>query len=131
MFPFSSAVSNPRAATAPLLAGLGILGLLAHSAAAEDDMASYTTEQLITVYLDCERAALSQRQDQGEIMLCSLAYETLKMRSFGGDFHKMREWTDTRIRRFVAPDGPRADDQASGGDKSTGGRHDARACPRA
>lgn len=103
MFLFSSAATNLRATRVPLSAGFGVLALLAHGAAAEPDPSGYTTEKLMTAYLECERAAMSQRQDRGEIMFCSLAYETLKRRSFGGDFRKMREWTDTTLRGAIAP----------------------------
>lgn len=44
-------------------------------------------------YLECERKALVQKADTGEIMYCSVVYEELKRRAFDGDWRRLRQWT--------------------------------------
>ena len=51
-----------------------------------------------TAYLECERAALNARLAAGEIMLCSVIYEEVKQRAFGGDFGRLKAWADERLR---------------------------------
>ena len=51
-------------------------------------------DRLKGAYLECERAAVSDRLPTGEIMLCSVIYEELKQRAFDGDFLRMKVWAD-------------------------------------
>jgi hypothetical protein len=53
-------------------------------------------DELKRAYLSCSGAALSGRLSGGEIMACSLVYEELKRRAFGGDFHKLLAWSKTQ-----------------------------------
>ena len=55
-------------------------------------------EKLKTAYLQYERAAVSGRLATDEIMLCSVIYEDLKKRAFGGDFSRLKVWADEYLR---------------------------------
>jgi hypothetical protein len=56
-------------------------------------------EELRTAYLACERAAVTERMDAGGVMECSRIYEELKERVFGGDFGRLRAWSDPLLGR--------------------------------
>lgn len=60
-------------------------------------------DELKKAYLACGRAAMSGQLNTAEIMQCSVVYEELKLRAFGGDFEKMRAWS--RAQSDQAPDG--------------------------
>jgi hypothetical protein len=49
-------------------------------------------EELKSVYLSCDRAAISGGLDTAAIMQCAAVYEELKRRAFGGDFDKLLAW---------------------------------------
>ena len=63
-----------------------------------DVTAQLSTEQLKTAYLECERAALIEKLGSGDAMLCSVIYEDLKYREFGGDFLRLKAWADAILR---------------------------------
>jgi hypothetical protein len=44
-------------------------------------------------YLDCSHAALRGRLGSGETAVCSIGYEVLLSRHFGGDFHALLAWS--------------------------------------
>jgi hypothetical protein len=50
-------------------------------------------EELKATYLNCNREALAGRLDRGAIMGCSVVYEVLKEKAFGGDFAKLLIWS--------------------------------------
>ena len=50
-------------------------------------------DELKRVYLSCNRAAMGSQLDTPGIMQCSVVYEQLKLRAFGGDFEKLRAWS--------------------------------------
>ncbi len=50
-------------------------------------------DELKSVYLACNRAATGGQLNTGGIMKCSVVYEELKRRAFGGDFHKLLAWS--------------------------------------
>jgi hypothetical protein len=50
-------------------------------------------EDLKRAYLLCERMATLERLNHEAIMSCSVVYEQLKQRAFGGDFEKMLAWS--------------------------------------
>lgn len=76
--------------------GLGalLLGAQAVAGPSGERRDGMTIETLKSVYLDCAARATRQRQDTGDVMLCSIAYEELKRRAFGGDFSRLRAWED-------------------------------------
>jgi hypothetical protein len=54
-----------------------------------------TIGQLKTAYLECENAAHAGRLGNGGAMQCSLYYEELKERAFGGSFIRLKKWYDS------------------------------------
>jgi len=48
---------------------------------------------LKTIYLGCSREAFQRSLGSGEIASCSIVYETLLRRSFGGDFMALLSWS--------------------------------------
>ncbi len=44
-------------------------------------------------YLDCSHAALRGRLGSGETAVCSIGYDVLLRRHFGGDFHALLAWS--------------------------------------
>lgn len=65
-------------------------------------------EELKRTYLDCERGALSARLSREEIMSCSIVYEKLKRRAFGGDYTRLRAWWDTQSSALLPEQPPSA-----------------------
>lgn len=54
---------------------------------------SATPAQLKATYLQCNRLAETTLLDFGTAVHCSLAYEGLKQRVFGGDFQRLLAWS--------------------------------------
>jgi hypothetical protein len=52
--------------------------------------------ELKTIYLECDRGAMSGRLGSSEITACSMIYEELKQRAFGGDFEKFLAWSQAQ-----------------------------------
>jgi hypothetical protein len=50
-------------------------------------------------YLDCSRAALGGRLSNGETAACSIGYDVLLKRHFGGDFHALLAWSRSQPQR--------------------------------
>lgn len=67
--------------------------------------ANATPEQLKSIYLNCSRAAMTTPLDFGTTASCSLVYEELKQRVFGGDFHRLLAWSRQQPTVAVAPAG--------------------------
>lgn len=57
--------------------------------------------ELKSAYLACEREAQSGPITTARIRQCSLVYEVLKHRAFGGEFRRIRAWTDGQIGRVA------------------------------
>jgi hypothetical protein len=57
---------------------------------------SATIDDLKQAYLACDAQATSGRLSTSAIMGCSVVYEELKARAFGGDFEKFLVWSRTR-----------------------------------
>jgi hypothetical protein len=49
-------------------------------------------DDLKGAYLACEGSAGGGRMHDAEALLCSIIYEELKQRAFGGDFQSLRRW---------------------------------------
>jgi hypothetical protein len=60
-----------------------------------------TTDELKRLYLQCSATSFD-RLGSGGVAYCSVAYEELKRRAFGGDFAKLLAWSRTQ------PDAPEA-----------------------
>ena len=54
-------------------------------------------------YLACERSAMRGRLDPGEAAGCSIAFEELKKRAFGGDFESLLKWWRTQNQEDRSP----------------------------
>jgi hypothetical protein len=65
---------------------------LAHSHDS-DEVARLSIDQLKRFYLWCGRASIGGQLDNGAVMQCSIFYEALKERAFGGDFEKLLAWS--------------------------------------
>ena len=59
-------------------------------------------------YLDCSRAAMRGRLGSGETAVCSIGYEVLLERHFGGDFYALLAWSRSQPQRS---DGRSANDR--------------------
>ena len=66
-------------------------------------------DELKQMYLACNRAATASRMSSGSIMQCSIVYEELKRRAFGGDFDELLAWS--RAQPPVRTDGRRLGEQ--------------------
>jgi hypothetical protein len=84
----SNAASSSR-----LLAGLVFIvigsAVLAHEAAPQ----AMSIDDLKRSYVSCSDAAMKSRLDSGGTMYCSVLYEELKRRAFGGDFDRLLAWS--------------------------------------
>lgn len=63
---------------------------------AATDRAQMPIGTLKADYLECARRAALSRQDTGDVMRCSIAYEELKRRVFDGDFRRLQKWTEAQ-----------------------------------
>lgn len=94
---------------APKCAATMLVGLFAGGSVAAPDPAQVVAlhqasiEELKVTYLNCSREALAGRLGQGTIMGCSMVYEALKERAFGGDFSRLLAWSRAHE---IAPGGP-------------------------
>ena len=72
--------------------------------------ASVSIDELKRLYLSCSDEALSGTLSFEEILRCSVVYEELKQRAFGGDYDKFRAWSSTQPAepRRSTPKGPAA-----------------------
>jgi hypothetical protein len=66
---------------------------LVHCQPQDDSLKTVPIDELKSVYLSCNRAAISGRLDTAAIMQCSVVYEELKRRAFEGDFDKLIAWS--------------------------------------
>lgn len=65
----------------------------AHSQSLDAELKEVPIDELKRVYLSCDRAADSGQLNTGGIMYCSMVYEELKRRAFGGDFARLLAWS--------------------------------------
>lgn len=90
------AVSRIRRACG-CLAVLTLVGVATPPAAGHShqglEVSRLSIEQLKRFYLWCGRAATAGELDNGAIMQCSVFYEALKERAFGGDFARLLAWS--------------------------------------
>jgi hypothetical protein len=82
--------------TAPLGAALIVAVGALHVARADEPsrISSMSIEKLKDVYQGCEQAAKTGRLNGSDVMYCSLVYEELKEKAFGGEFRRIRSWLD-------------------------------------
>lgn len=61
--------------------------------AVQTEMDKLGVEQLKAIYLLCSDATLRGRMSTSGTMHCSVAYEELKRRAFGGSFDQLLAWS--------------------------------------
>jgi hypothetical protein len=74
-------------------------------------LAALTVDELKLAYLDCDRRAGQTMLGGAEAAHCSMTFEELKQRGFGGDFGRLHAWWQERRR----VDGSAAAHGVSGG----------------
>ena len=67
-----------------------------------DNLDQVSIDDLKRSYLACHRASMRRALAAGEAMQCSVVYEALKHRAFGGDFERLLAWTHTQLPRTGA-----------------------------
>lgn len=79
---------------------LGALALGAHAQAAAPAVAlgGASHEELKAAFLHCDRLATTEYFDGNAAASCSIVYEALKARVFGGDFERLMAWWRTQQR---------------------------------
>lgn len=70
-----------------------VLPLAAAAEPADARLSKMTIDELKALYAACNDAVLNGRIDFGTVAQCSVGYEALKERAFGGDFARLREWS--------------------------------------
>ena len=77
--------------------GLTLAALLASAAhGSNGEQIDASVDALKREYLACDRSAMSGQLSSGGIMHCSIVYEELKRRAFGGDFDKLLVWSNSQ-----------------------------------
>ena len=66
---------------------------MAHGESAERELKQAPIDKLKNLYVECNRTAMLGRLGTGGIMHCSVVYEELMQRAFGGDFAKLIAWS--------------------------------------
>lgn len=67
-----------------------------------DDLRKVPVDDLKRSYLACHDASTRRVLGMGEVMHCSVVYEALKQRAFGGDFERLLAWARAQPPRTAA-----------------------------
>lgn len=59
-------------------------------------------DDLKAAYLSCNAQMAAGRLPTSAVMACSMVYEELKSRAFGGDFEKLLAWSQAQARNSQA-----------------------------
>lgn len=65
---------------------------IASSQTRSDDVQSQSIEELKGIFLACDQAARNGLVATSDVFRCSIAYEELKKRAFGGNFDRLVAW---------------------------------------
>lgn len=87
-----------QTATVALAAAVGA----AQAQPAHDDVRHLSVDDLKRGYLACHDASTRRVLGMGEVMHCSVIYEVLKQRAFGGDFERLLAWARAQPPRTAA-----------------------------
>ena len=79
-----------------MIAGVSLMSPAALAQPDRNGPEAVTVSQLKEIYLDCDRRAVGGSLNSSEIAGCSVIYEELKRRAFGGDFEKLRAWSQAQ-----------------------------------
>ena len=74
----------------------------AYGQSTQEALKGMSVDELKQVYLLCDSATNNGRLDTAGIMQCSIVYEELKQRAFGGDFEALFAWSKTQQSPQVA-----------------------------
>jgi len=100
---FEVATWDAGAATADA----GSAGLAGSLDAARDRLMQLPADTVKQIYVQCSQQSLTRRLGDGEAALCSIVYDVLLTRHFGGDFHALLAWSrQQQHRAAVRPEGP-------------------------
>jgi hypothetical protein len=80
------------------LAAMALLAMAQPGAGSAQSASTMPIGDLKRAYLECERSALAGNLGKDSTMECSIYYETLKNRAFGGSFNRLKEWYDEQLR---------------------------------
>jgi hypothetical protein len=84
---------------------LGAAPLEPHAQPLDPGAQHQRIDDLKRQYLSCSGAATRGRLSSGQIMQCSVIYETLKQQAFNGDFYQLLAWSRSqRLRQDTQPD---------------------------
>ena len=95
------AATSTNAVRRVLPAALGVAAMalaalgtpMAQGQSPNGELKDVSKDDLKRLYLSCDRAASSGQLNSTGIMRCSVVYEELRLRAFGGDFDKLRAWS--------------------------------------
>jgi hypothetical protein len=73
--------------------GLAVLPAAMAHVHSNVELKAVSIDALKTAYLACDQAAVEGRLSGAAVMQCSVIYEELKQRAFGGDFEKLLAWS--------------------------------------
>ena len=73
-----------------------LLAFAAHGNTIDGERFDASVDALKRAYLACDRSAMRGQLSSGGIMHCSMVYEELKRRAFGGDFDKLLAWSNSQ-----------------------------------
>jgi hypothetical protein len=85
----------------PLAYTLTLAAVVSTASTAQPDrshLAALKVDELKRMYLECDRRARQTMLDSAEAAHCSMAYEELKQRGFGGDFGRLLAWWQAQQR---------------------------------
>ena len=85
----------------PLAYTLTLAAVVSTASTAQPDrshLAALTVDELKLMYLECDRRARQTMLGSAEAAHCSMAYEELKQRGFGGDFGRLLAWWQAQQR---------------------------------
>jgi len=87
--------SGTRAAGAIVLLLVALAAPAAHGQSSRAAPKGAAIDELKRAYLSCDRAAMNGRLQSAAVMQCSIIYEELKRRAFGGNFESLLVWSRT------------------------------------
>ena len=75
------------------LVSIALAAPMAHGHSHTGELERVPIADLQRIYLSCNHAATGGHLNSAAIMQCSVVYEALKRRAFGGDFDKLLAWS--------------------------------------
>jgi hypothetical protein len=85
-----------------------VASVAAPSDAARDHLNRLPADQVKSLYVACSDEADRRTLNGGEVAFCSVVYDILLTRHFGGDFHRLLAWSRAPVAAGSAAGGPAA-----------------------